>query len=867
MFDVNPVTGDGKQHVRVAEAVAADDAWLITGVDTQRFRFEIITSGTEALNLQATGGEGKVDLSWTQDDFDLLAGFHVYRSTEPETNFSRINPVLVPDGVDAYVDDTVSPGQEYFYAFTVVKTDFTESGFSNIANATPTDTIPPVVDHDPIAGALAQLPLTFAADITDNVGVDTATLFYRTVGEPSFASRAMVNTTGDRYTATLESSNVNGAGLEYYIEAFDGISTERAGRPELPFTVAVDDSPVITTVSPSSGPASGGTTVTVAGSNFQDGAAVAFGGIAGTNVDFVSDTQVTVVTPSHIPLTVDVSVINPNDDTGVALNAFTFESDVTLLSLPDVSALQNDIIQIPLSVINADGLAAVDLTIDYNAGHLSLQSVTLGSLAGGWSIGTNTQTPGEIQVAMASPGGSVSGSGGLLSLEFQILGAPDTESDLTFTDTLLNDGAISPDVEDGSVTVGVGHAVTGNVTFWSGGGPVPGAVLKMEASGVQNEATDASGDFVFNNLPPGDYTLTPSKDDDATEITAFDASLVLQHAVQLITLDGSAAVAADVNDNGLINSTDAFFILEKSAGLRSLPFPGAGAVWVFDPENRSLPGLADDVTGQDFTGILLGDVSGNWSAEVAAGSASIVQANGSVRFGVTTAKAANGDLQISRVLVQAGADDVFGVDLKLTFDGRDVLVTEVSSDASAVGNANTEGIIRAAVADANGIRGDAVLLTVTLDTDRLREMVIESVRSNEGGLVSELGVDLAAFDSDGDGLIDIDEEEIFGTDKDKAASDGDGQSDGFEIRAGTDPGERGSVFRVNDVVAAEPGVLEISWPTVSGVPYQLQKSATLTDASWENVGEPIIGSGATLSVGIEIPEASEREFYRIVVVD
>ena len=57
-FNITPITGDGYQLIRVAGARAADDPWLVTGDDAGRFRFEIITSGTEAMNLQATGGEG-----------------------------------------------------------------------------------------------------------------------------------------------------------------------------------------------------------------------------------------------------------------------------------------------------------------------------------------------------------------------------------------------------------------------------------------------------------------------------------------------------------------------------------------------------------------------------------------------------------------------------------------------------------------------------------------------------------------------------------------------------------------------------------------------------------------------------------------
>ena len=67
--------------------------------------------------------------------------------------------------------------------------------------------------------------------------------------------------------------------------------------------------PVIASVSPSSGPIDGGTTVTVDGANFQNGATVTFGGVAAQAVTVVSPTQITAVTPSRasygtVPLTV-----------------------------------------------------------------------------------------------------------------------------------------------------------------------------------------------------------------------------------------------------------------------------------------------------------------------------------------------------------------------------------------------------------------------------------------------------------------------------------------------------------------------------------------------------------------------------------
>jgi hypothetical protein len=57
--------------------------------------------------------------------------------------------------------------------------------------------------------------------------------------------------------------------------------------------------PAITGISPSSGPPAGGTSVTVTGSGFTGATRVAFGAVAATSLNVVSDTQITAVSPAQ----------------------------------------------------------------------------------------------------------------------------------------------------------------------------------------------------------------------------------------------------------------------------------------------------------------------------------------------------------------------------------------------------------------------------------------------------------------------------------------------------------------------------------------------------------------------------------------
>ena len=277
---LSPLTGDGFQYLSISKARAASDPWLVTGNDSKRFRFEIITSGTEAMNLQASGGEGKVDLSWTQDDFDLLAGYNIYRATAIDGSYTRVNSTIIPKEVTAFTDTSVQPARNYFYKFRIVKTDSTESVDSNVAAAAPLDTIPPVISHTPVASSAPAVGLTIRAEVTDNLGVTGVVLHYRRQGESSFSSQAMTLTTGNRYTATIGASAVGAPGVEYYLTASDGVTTVYSGLAAQPYLVRVVDAPLVTSIMPSTGPAAGGTNVTIVGTNFKTGASVTIGGAA-----------------------------------------------------------------------------------------------------------------------------------------------------------------------------------------------------------------------------------------------------------------------------------------------------------------------------------------------------------------------------------------------------------------------------------------------------------------------------------------------------------------------------------------------------------------------------------------------------------
>lgn len=95
--------------------------------------------------------------------------------------------------------------------------------------------------------------------------------------------------------------------------------------------------PVITSVTPASGPTTGGTAVVIKGTGFSNACpvcsppfftpGVAFEGNFATSVHFVDSTTIEAVTPPHLPGKVSVSV-SQFDDSAILDDAFLYEGDL-----------------------------------------------------------------------------------------------------------------------------------------------------------------------------------------------------------------------------------------------------------------------------------------------------------------------------------------------------------------------------------------------------------------------------------------------------------------------------------------------------------------------------------------------------------
>ena len=103
------------------------------------------------------------------------------------------------------------------------------------------DTEKPNLYHTPVNQGYLNNNLVIYCTASDNVGVTSVILYYRTKGDTAWKQLTMLKQ-NDKYSATIFGSELSLDGLEYYIVASDGINEITKGSSESPYNVLIKDS-------------------------------------------------------------------------------------------------------------------------------------------------------------------------------------------------------------------------------------------------------------------------------------------------------------------------------------------------------------------------------------------------------------------------------------------------------------------------------------------------------------------------------------------------------------------------------------------------------------------------------------------------
>ncbi|MCX7884016.1 MAG: CehA/McbA family metallohydrolase [Caloramator sp.] len=188
-------------------------------------------SGPKTVALAKDSGEEVCKATYNSADFD------VKKSTTYKYPESGIDMVLLGQKQEP------SPG--------VVQVEQVPQEMQN-------DTQPPRIQHTPVEQCNNASDLLISADVTDDVQVSYVKLFYRETGALDYKNSQMQKGSGNTYSYSIPKSELTANGIEYYIEASDGINTVTLPKDiSNPFKVQikeVDSSvPKVTIISPKSG--------------------------------------------------------------------------------------------------------------------------------------------------------------------------------------------------------------------------------------------------------------------------------------------------------------------------------------------------------------------------------------------------------------------------------------------------------------------------------------------------------------------------------------------------------------------------------------------------------------------------------------
>ncbi|MFN0278917.1 MAG: dockerin type I repeat-containing protein [Pyrinomonadaceae bacterium] len=158
--------------------------------------------------------------------------------------------------------------------------------------------------------------------------------------------------------------------------------------------------------------------------------------------------------------------------------------------------------------------------------------------------------------------------------------------------------------------------ISGTITYGNAvGSPNP----RFVSGAVVCSSTGSPPAVTFTDFPGGNYTLTgfgsgaytivAAKSDGQNGITSFDAAKIAQYAAGAATLTGNQLIVADVSNNGSVTSFDAAQVARYAAAMPPYGFTGT---WKFLPASRTYASVVSNLTGEDYIGLLMGEVSGNW---------------------------------------------------------------------------------------------------------------------------------------------------------------------------------------------------------------------------------------------------------------
>jgi len=253
--------------------------------------------------VSAVAGDGQALVSWTApgNNGSAITGYTV--SWSGGNQACTASPCTVSG---------LSNGTPY--SFTVTATNAIGTGPSSAASnvVTPGPTVPDAPTGVNATAGNAQATLTWTAPAANGSPITGYTVSWSGGSQPCAGSPCTITrlTNGTSYTFTVTATNAAGV-----------------GPSSAPSNVVTPALPTVSSVVPNIGPTTGGTSVTISGTNFTSVTAIKFGTTAATTYTVNNATQISATSPVATAGTVDVTVTTGGGTSATSsADKFTFEA-------------------------------------------------------------------------------------------------------------------------------------------------------------------------------------------------------------------------------------------------------------------------------------------------------------------------------------------------------------------------------------------------------------------------------------------------------------------------------------------------------------------------------------------------------------
>jgi len=397
------------------------------------------------------------------------------------------------------------------------------------------------------------------------------------------------------------------------------------------------------------------------------------------------------------------------------------------------------------------GAISADFTVTFDPAVLTPNGVTFGSVGssngGGRTI--NVQNPGAGTMIISIFGGNqFIGSGALVNINFNVVGLPGVSSAIALSSFQYNEGPPCGLLNNGRVEV-ISGTISGTVTYGNiltAPAPryVPNVTLSAAGSPPVFTSTDALGTYSLGGFGSGSYTITPTKSGGVNDaINAFDAAQIAQHVVMLLPFNPTQQIVANVSGSDGISGFDATLVARYVVQLP--PMNDTTGNWIFNASSNTYPNIFANVSNENYSALLMGDVTGNWNDPISLPGRAATGPERAIAVKAPQMTAVTGqDVTIPIEIQGAPNKGIVAYEFELTYDPKVIqpqanpvtLTNTASRNLTVVANPQKPGSLKVAVFGVTPINENGVLLnlkfTAVGSPGSTSPLIWESLLLNEG---------------------------------------------------------------------------------------------------------------------------------------